>query len=138
MGWLGRRDRRGRTGAKCQGVGRQARQPASPMAGEVRLALTATRSLLALGPRNNLPADEPSIDGHRHHGHAMAEMEGGQRLPIVPCALLGTPRRLLAARPLVDLDTFGDEPAVPPLMPDHRHAGSEWRVSYCALWPHHA
>jgi len=98
MGWLVCRDLRGRTGAKCHGVGRQARQPASPMEGEVRLALTATRSLLALGPRNNLPADEPSIDGHRHHGHAMAEMEGGQRLPIVP-SLLGTPRRGLSGSP---------------------------------------
>ena len=133
MGWLVRRDLRGRTGAKCHGVGRQARQPASPMEGEVRLALTATRSLLALGPRNNLPADEPSIDGHRHRGHAMAEMEGGQRLPIVPCAPFAG---VLAARPLVDPDTFGDEPAVRPLMHDDRHAGSEWNVSDCDLWRH--
>src|SRR5258706_12063166 len=98
------------------------------MEGEVRLALTATRSLLALGPRNNLPADEPSIDGHRHRGHAMAEMEGGQRLPIVPYALLGIPRRL-AARPLVDPDTFGDQPALRALMHDDRHACSGWNVT---------
>ena len=118
-------------------MGRQARQPASPMEGEVRLALTATRSLLALGPRNNLPADEPSIDGHRHRGHAMAEMEGGQRLPIVPCAPFWVhPAGVLAARPLVDPDTFGDEPAVRPLMHDDRHAGSEWNVGDCDLWRH--
>jgi hypothetical protein len=93
------------------------------MEGEVRLALTATRSLLALGPRNNRPADEPSIDGHRDHGHAMAEMEGGQRLPIVVWV---HPAGVLAARPLVDPDTFGDEPAVRPA--DARRPSRWFRV----------
>src|SRR5260370_16265578 len=125
MGWLVRRDLRGRTGAKCHGVGRQARQPASPMEGEVRLALTATRSLLALGPRNNLPADEPSIDGHRHHGHGMAEMEGGQRLAIVVWV---HPAGVLAARPLLGPDTFPDKPAVRPLIP---REPSRWLRAEC-------
>jgi hypothetical protein len=46
------------------------------------------------------------------------------------------PAGVLAARPLVDPDTFGDEPAVRPLMHDDRHAGSEWNVSDCDLWRH--
>jgi hypothetical protein len=43
------------------------------------------------------------------------------------------PAGVLASRPLVDPDTFGNQPAVRPLMHCDRHAGSEWNVSDCDL-----
>jgi hypothetical protein len=112
------------------------RQPASPMEGEVRLALRARGAYwpLVLGtifPPTNLPSTAIAITDTLWPKWKAANVSPSCRAPFWV-----HPAGVLAARPLVDPDTFGDEPAVRPLMHDDRHAGSEWNVSDCDLWRH--
>jgi hypothetical protein len=108
---------------------------------ELRLRLAKlrehrTRLLATLALEGDGPNSAVGVLRERLLAHANSRIHRIERA-LRAVGLSGyNPAGVLASRPLVDPDTFGNQPAVRPLMHCDRHAGPEWNVSDCDLWRH--